>query len=212
MHMQLALSHHNFVCFGLFIKHKTSKMFWFNSKAEGIPSTEEEIQPTIGEHIAFAIGQLADLICKHSYILSNITMMVIFELSINIPHSKNVHIYLVFFRVYSQVWSIVYHSWLTFLFLLIANLLWIIPNQRVNMHRLSPFVVIYAIFLLVSQYLYCMNLTEEELPAVSNNRTPSLIRSKSNYSISFLCFSSHRNIFAKSVSCDTKFIHVSRYC
>lgn len=70
-----------------------------------------------------------------------------------------------------QVWSIVYHSWLTFIFLLFANLLWIIPNQRANMHRASPIVVIYATFLLISQYLYCMNLTEDELPAVSTRTT-----------------------------------------
>ncbi|XP_055299160.1 piezo-type mechanosensitive ion channel component isoform X9 [Sitodiplosis mosellana] len=99
---------------------------------------EEEAQPTISEHISFAIGHLTTVICKHSYIISNIMMMV---------------------------WSIVYHSWLTFVFLLVANLLWIIPNQRKNMHRISPFVVIYAEFLLITQYLYCMNLTEEELPS-----------------------------------------------
>lgn len=33
------------------------------------------------------------------------------------------------------------------------------------MHRISPFVVIYAEFLLITQYLYCMNLTEDELPS-----------------------------------------------
>lgn len=33
------------------------------------------------------------------------------------------------------------------------------------MHRISPFVVIYAEFLLITQYLYCMNLTDEELPS-----------------------------------------------
>lgn len=33
------------------------------------------------------------------------------------------------------------------------------------MHRISPFVVIYAEFLLIAQYLYCMNLTEDELPS-----------------------------------------------
>lgn len=65
----------------------------------------------------------------------------------------------------NQVWSIVYHSWLTFVFLLLANLLWIIPNQRKNMHRLSPIIVVYAEFLLLAQYVYCMNLTEDELPS-----------------------------------------------
>lgn len=52
-----------------------------DNKADGI-STEEEIQPTIAEHIQFATGQVADMICKHSYILSNITMMVSIEWNI----------------------------------------------------------------------------------------------------------------------------------
>lgn len=72
---------------------------------------------------------------------------------------------LIFFVQFFQVWSIVYHSWLTFVFLIFANILWIIPNQRKNMHRISPFVVFYAEFLLIAQYLYCMNLTESELPS-----------------------------------------------
>lgn len=64
-----------------------------------------------------------------------------------------------------QSWSIVYHSWITFIFLLWANLLWIIPNQRKNMLRCAPFVVFYAEFLLLAQYLYGMDLTEQELPS-----------------------------------------------
>lgn len=64
-----------------------------------------------------------------------------------------------------QTWSITYHSWLTFVLLLWANLLWIVPNQRRSMLRSSPFLVVYAIFLLLSGYLYSMDLTEEELPS-----------------------------------------------
>lgn len=33
------------------------------------------------------------------------------------------------------------------------------------MHRASSFVVIYATFLLITQYLYCMNLNDSELPS-----------------------------------------------
>lgn len=33
------------------------------------------------------------------------------------------------------------------------------------MHRTSPVVVIYALFLLIAQYLYCMRLNENELPS-----------------------------------------------
>lgn len=68
------------------------------------------------------------------------------------------------------MWSIVFHSWLAFVFLLVANLLWIIPNQRRNMHRISPLVVIYAELLLIAQYLYCMNLTEDELPTTVKSK------------------------------------------
>ena len=43
-----------------------------------------------------------------------------------------------------QAWSITYHSWLTFVLLLWACVLWMIPNQRAAMLRCSPFLVIYA--------------------------------------------------------------------
>ena len=46
-----------------------------------------------------------------------------------------------------------------------ANLIWIIPNQRKNMLRSSPFLVAYAEFLLLATYLYGMNLTDDELPS-----------------------------------------------
>lgn len=47
-----------------------------NNKDDAIVSAEEEAQPTISEHISFAIGHLTTVICKHSYIISNIMMMV----------------------------------------------------------------------------------------------------------------------------------------
>jgi hypothetical protein len=46
-----------------------------------------------------------------------------------------------------------------------ANLIWVIPNQRKNMLRSSPFLVVYAEFLLLATYIYGMNLTDDELPA-----------------------------------------------
>lgn len=62
------------------------------------------------------------------------------------------------------MWSIVFHSWITFVLLLWANLLWVIPNQRKHMMRSSPFIVAYAEFLLIAQFVYGLNLTEAELP------------------------------------------------
>lgn len=40
------------------------------------------------------------------------------------------------------------------------------------MLRCAPFVVIYAEFLLLAQYLYGMNLTEEELPSTGDVSFP----------------------------------------
>lgn len=78
------------------------------------------------------------LVIRSSYIATNIVMMA---------------------------WSITYHSWLTFVLLLWACVLWMIPNQRAAMLRCSPFLVVYAELLLVLQYIYCMDLTDDELPS-----------------------------------------------
>lgn len=40
-----------------------------------------------------------------------------------------------------------------------------IPNQRKAMMRSSPFIVIYAELLLIAQYIYGMDLTNDELPS-----------------------------------------------
>lgn len=61
-----------------------------------------------------------------------------------------------------------FHSWLTFVLLIWANLIWIMPNQRKNMLNSSPFLVIYAELLLLAQYLYGMKLTDDELPSTVN--------------------------------------------
>nr|XP_014270454.1 piezo-type mechanosensitive ion channel component isoform X3 [Halyomorpha halys] len=80
---------------------------------------------------------IAQLLAQSSYIATNVIMMT---------------------------WSIAYHSWLTFVLLLWASIMWLMPNQRKAMLRSSPFLVLYAIFLLLAQYIYGMDLTEQELP------------------------------------------------
>lgn len=64
-----------------------------------------------------------------------------------------------------------YHSWLTFVLLMWANFVWLRQDQRSFMLKTSPILVCYAMLLLLSQYIYGMNLYETELPsnvAVSN--------------------------------------------
>ncbi|XP_049822868.1 piezo-type mechanosensitive ion channel component isoform X3 [Aethina tumida] len=105
----------------------------------GKGTTEPEYKPTLLENIFDAFGQVLQVIINSSYIATNIIMMT---------------------------WSITYLSWITFVLLIWANVLWLIPNQRKSMLRSSPFLVFYAWFLLISAYIYSMNLTEEELPSI----------------------------------------------
>ncbi|KAL9975258.1 hypothetical protein ACROYT_G012400 [Oculina patagonica] len=63
-----------------------------------------------------------------------------------------------------MAWSITYHSWLTFVLLLWACLIWITPFARWFCMVSSPGLVIYAELLLLVQYIYGLQLTDDELP------------------------------------------------
>ncbi|XP_055955380.1 piezo-type mechanosensitive ion channel component 2 isoform X2 [Patella vulgata] len=77
-------------------------------------------------------------IMKHSYVLLLIAMMA---------------------------WSITFHSWLTFVLLLGACILWMVPNSRKACLIISPLITFYAICLLIAQFIFSMNLKEDELPS-----------------------------------------------
>ncbi|XP_017766739.1 PREDICTED: piezo-type mechanosensitive ion channel component isoform X2 [Eufriesea mexicana] len=103
--------------------------------------TAPDEQSGIIEHIIMAVYSIFQLIINSSYLATNIIMMT---------------------------WSIMYHSWTTFALLLWALVLWMVPNKRASMMKCSPFIVFYAMFLLLVQYVYSMDLTEEELPTEVN--------------------------------------------
>ncbi|XP_060518446.1 piezo-type mechanosensitive ion channel component [Cylas formicarius] len=101
-------------------------------------ASEEDGGYTLVENVIYILETILELIIKVSYLGTNIIMMA---------------------------WSITYISWITFVLLIWANLIWLVPNQRKSMLQSSPFLVFYAWFLLLSAYVYSMNLTEEELPS-----------------------------------------------
>ncbi|CAG9862827.1 unnamed protein product [Phyllotreta striolata] len=101
---------------------------------------EEDYDLTFFHNVIFALEAIIQKVVRSSYIATNIIMMA---------------------------WSITYLSWLTFVLLLWANIIWLIPNQRKRMLTSSPFLVLYALFLLISAYIYSINLTEEELPSMA---------------------------------------------
>ncbi|XP_051936934.1 piezo-type mechanosensitive ion channel component 1 isoform X2 [Hippocampus zosterae] len=60
-----------------------------------------------------------------------------------------------------MVWSITYHSWLTFVLLLWACLIWILRARRHAAMLCSPFIMVYGLALCCLQYVWAMDL---ELP------------------------------------------------
>ncbi|XP_034538347.1 piezo-type mechanosensitive ion channel component 1 [Notolabrus celidotus] len=62
-----------------------------------------------------------------------------------------------------MVWSITYHSWLTFVLLLWACLIWILRARRHAATLCSPFILLYGLALCCLQYIWAMEL-EPELP------------------------------------------------
>ena len=61
-----------------------------------------------------------------------------------------------------QAWSIAFHSWLTFVMLLSACIIWMIPQKRTLCLHLSPIIVSYAVVLVSILYVY--NLPIDDLP------------------------------------------------
>ena len=84
-----------------------------------------------------------------------------FFMSILLCLAKSIHFFIL------QAWSITYHSWLTFVLLLAACIIWMIPNSRRVILVLSPIILFYGICLLLIQFIYGMDLNKE-LPDESN--------------------------------------------
>ncbi|XP_025076547.1 piezo-type mechanosensitive ion channel component 2-like isoform X5 [Pomacea canaliculata] len=57
-------------------------------------------------------------------------------------------------------WSIKFHSWMAFVLLLAACLLWMMPNSRRATLVASPMLVLYAVCLFLATYIYNINLPE----------------------------------------------------
>ncbi|GCC27536.1 hypothetical protein chiPu_0005961 [Chiloscyllium punctatum] len=66
-----------------------------------------------------------------------------------------------------MAWSITYHSWLTFVLLIWSCVLWMVRDRRRYAMLTSPFMVFYGNVLLTLQYIWSLDLTEEELPELS---------------------------------------------
>ncbi|XP_063838505.1 piezo-type mechanosensitive ion channel component isoform X2 [Ostrinia nubilalis] len=102
---------------------------------ESVLDVEEN---TLMDDVVAAIIDFFQVLVRSSYIATTIIMMA---------------------------WSIMFHSWLTFVFLMWANIVWLCQDQRSFMLKTSPILVCYAMLLLLTQYIYGMNLLESELPS-----------------------------------------------
>lgn len=111
--------------------------------SRGKPEVSEETKKTCTKTLVHLMQRnLTTLFYKNAYIVTNGCMMI---------------------------WSIIYHSWLGFILLIWANLIWIRKDQRAQMMKSSPYLVVYALILLFINYIYGMNFTEDELPTQAGN-------------------------------------------
>ena len=61
------------------------------------------------------------------------------------------------------MWSITYHSWLTFVLLLWACLIWTVRSRHQTAMLCSPFILLYGLALCSLRYVWAMDL-QPELP------------------------------------------------
>ncbi|VDO09844.1 unnamed protein product [Rodentolepis nana] len=73
-----------------------------------------------------------------------------------------------------MAWSVIFRSWLSFILLLSACFLWILPNSRLACLYCSPLIVAYGMVIIILQYIYSFDLTESELPTYIPDRNLNL--------------------------------------
>uniref|UniRef100_A0A8U8B4W4 Piezo-type mechanosensitive ion channel component n=1 Tax=Geospiza parvula TaxID=87175 RepID=A0A8U8B4W4_GEOPR len=123
---------------------------------------EEEVTQEEKENVKLhALVSVFQFIMKQSYICALIAMMA---------------------------WSITYHSWLTFVLLIWSCTLWMIRDRRKYAMISSPFMVFYGNLLLILQYIWSIELRNDELPQVSGflkRKGPGELASKILFTITF---------------------------
>ncbi|XP_039562271.1 piezo-type mechanosensitive ion channel component 2 [Passer montanus] len=132
------------------------------SEKEEEEEEEEEITQEEKENVKLhALVSVFQFIMKQSYICALIAMMA---------------------------WSITYHSWLTFVLLIWSCTLWMIRDRRKYAMISSPFMVFYGNLLLILQYIWSIELKNDELPQVSGflkRKEPGELASKILFTITF---------------------------
>ncbi|XP_046539730.1 piezo-type mechanosensitive ion channel component 1 isoform X1 [Equus quagga] len=99
------------------------------------PVQQRPLHPRLAEHReASPLHGLGHLIMDQSYVCALIAMMV---------------------------WSITYHSWLTFVLLLWACLIWTVRSRHQLATLCSPFILLYGLVLCGLRYVWAMDLRPE---------------------------------------------------
>ncbi|XP_059713972.1 piezo-type mechanosensitive ion channel component 2 isoform X3 [Haemorhous mexicanus] len=132
------------------------------SEKEEEEEGEDEVTQEEKENVKLhALVSVFQFIMKQSYICALIAMMA---------------------------WSITYHSWLTFVLLIWSCTLWMIRDRRKYAMISSPFMVFYGNLLLILQYIWSIELKNNELPQVSGflkRKEPGELASKILFTITF---------------------------
>lgn len=111
------------------------------------------------EYIRMYLNSSVKFVRKQSYLLMLISMMVSRQDSLLRKAYLN-HFIIVFWKA----WSILYHSILTFILLIWACFIWVLPSSRKWCLISSPLLTTYSIVLLCLEFIYGLQFTSTELP------------------------------------------------
>ena len=75
----------------------------------------------------------------------------------------------VFGLIVMMAWSVTYHSWITFFMLLWSCYLWMARNRDQVTLKHSKYITLYAIILILLQFIYSLTLYDTELPKALDN-------------------------------------------
>lgn len=113
------------------------------------PREKVQIWPVIEDLMKKSYSFLYD----NSFIAAHICMMVKSLESIR----KQISVSWVSF----QIWSISYHCWFAFIYLLWSIITWTLPNQKEFLLKSSPYLVLYSSIMLLLTYFCSMDILQD---------------------------------------------------
>lgn len=127
-----------------------------------------EVRLSFLESVVNATRKISQIVKRDSKILDKkLVMMQVIKKFFVTFYIQNIHIVT---NIFMMTYSIVFHSWFGFVFLMWSQMAWLIVDQRKHILRTSPLLVTYAILQLLIAYFAGMEWKSDELSLVFTDK------------------------------------------